>query len=138
MPVQPGEQVRVTITNQGAPGYLVDITAAGQTAFNTSPDTNASPCVTGAFEQSDFPTYDHLTQTTPVAFHASRVWWAQEGQPTATETKLLSTRPPTPSCTGTTWSTPAARSSRPPPRPPTATRTSPSPTSNPAPPRSDH
>jgi hypothetical protein len=93
MPVQPGEQVRVTITNQGAPGYLVDITAAGQTAFNTSPDTNASPCVAGAVEQSDFPTYDHLTQTTPVAFHASRVWWAQEGQPTATETKLLSTPP---------------------------------------------
>jgi Peptidase A4 family len=93
MPVQPGETVQVTIQNQGAPGYLVDITAAGETGFQTTPDTNASPCVAGAFEQSDYPTYDHLTQTTPVAFDHIRVWWAQQGQPAATKTKLLGTPP---------------------------------------------
>jgi hypothetical protein len=91
MSVQPGEQVQVSIQNEGAPGYLVDITAAGETAFDTYPDTDASPCVAGAWEQSDPPA--DLRQTTPVALDASRVWWVQQGQSAATKTKLLGTPP---------------------------------------------
>ncbi len=91
--VVPGEKVQVTIKNEGAVGYLVRVDAGGNVGSATNSDTNASPCIAGAFEQSDFPTYDHLTKTSPVIFDASRVWWRERGQSRSRASKLLATPP---------------------------------------------
>jgi hypothetical protein len=92
--VEPGNKLQVTIENEGSSGWLVEIfdEASGQEWTEVNPDTNASPCVTGAFEEPN-PSYDHLTQTTPVKFDFTRVWWGEQGQGVATVSKLLG-KPP--------------------------------------------
>jgi hypothetical protein len=90
--VTPGQKLEVTIEDEGSSGWLVEIEGGGDFA-QTNPDTNASPCVTGAYEQNDYPTYDHLTQTTPVAFEFSRVFWGEQGQGLASVSKLAGTPP---------------------------------------------
>jgi hypothetical protein len=93
--VQPGDKLEVTIEDEGSSGWLVEIFdgASGQEWSQVNPDTSASRCVAGAYEQSDYPVYDHLTQTTPVAFDFTRVWWGEQGQGVATVSKLLGTPP---------------------------------------------
>jgi hypothetical protein len=91
--VNPGDKLIVTIVDQGSTGWTVEIEDGGQEFFQTNPDTNASPCVAGAYEQNDYPTYDHLTQTTPVAFDFSQVGWVMQGQPISTTSKLLAAPP---------------------------------------------
>jgi hypothetical protein len=68
-------------------------TVAALAAGLTLPAAARAAAVPTASVPADYPTYDHLTQTTPVAFDHIRVWWAQQGQPAATETKLLGTPP---------------------------------------------
>jgi Peptidase A4 family len=93
--VQPGNQLQVTIEDEGASGWLVELfdVATGQEWTQTNPGGNSDQCVVGAFEGNDYPSYDYLTQTTPVAFDHTRVWWGEQGQPVAKVSKLLGNRP---------------------------------------------
>jgi hypothetical protein len=93
--VQPGDKLEVTIEDEGASGWLVELfdATSGQEWSQTKPGGNSDECVVGAFEGNDYPSYDHLTQTTPVAFDYTRVFWGEQGQPVAKVSKLLGTRP---------------------------------------------
>lgn len=93
--VQPGNKLEVTIEDEGASGWLVELfdAATGQEWAQTNPGGNSDQCVARAFEGNAYPSYDHLTQTTPVAFGHTRVWWGEQGQPVAKVSKLLGTRP---------------------------------------------
>jgi hypothetical protein len=92
--VQPGDKLEVTIEDEGSSGWLVELfdSRTGQEWTQTNP-SNASECEIGAFEGNAYPSYDFLTQTTPVAFDFSRVWWGEEGQGVASVSKLVG-KPP--------------------------------------------
>jgi hypothetical protein len=91
---QPGDKLDVTIENEGSTGWLVEIfdEHSGQEWTRFSPDADDQPCQAGAYEESASPVYDFLTQTTPVAFDFTRVWWAEQNL--AGVSKLLGTPPP--------------------------------------------
>jgi Peptidase A4 family len=90
--VNPGDQLEVTIENEGSSGYMVEIEDGGQEWTEWNPDTDASPCAVGAFVEPN-QTYDHVTQTTPVAFDYTTLWWGEQGQGVASVSKLLATPP---------------------------------------------
>jgi Peptidase A4 family len=94
--VQPGDKLDVTIEAEGSSDWMVEIfdEASGQEWSQTNPSPGSSvQCMVGAFEGNDYPSYDFLTQTTPVAFDFSRVWWGEQGQPVASVSKLPGKRP---------------------------------------------
>lgn len=93
--VQPGDKLEVTIENEGTSGYLVELFDAsnGQEWSQVNPDPNADQCQAAAYEVSPYPSYNYTTQTTPVAFDNTRVWWGEQGQGTASVSKLLGTPP---------------------------------------------
>lgn len=92
--VQPGDKLEVTIEDEGSSGWLVELfdSRTGQEWSQTNP-SNASRCTAGAFEGNAYPSYDYLTQTTPVAFDFTRVWWGEQGQGVASVSKLLGKLP---------------------------------------------
>jgi Peptidase A4 family len=94
--VQPGDKLDVTIEEEGSSDWMVEISDAtsGQEWSQTNPSSgNADRCAAGAFEENDYPSYDYLTQTTPVAFDFTRVLWGEQGQPVASVSKLLGKLP---------------------------------------------
>jgi hypothetical protein len=90
---QPGDKLEVTIEDEGASGWMVEILdeRSGQEWTRFSPDASDQPCQAGAYVESDSPAYDFLTQTSPVAFDFTRVWW--EEQNLAGVSNLLGTPP---------------------------------------------
>jgi hypothetical protein len=92
--VQPGDKLEVTIEDEGSSGWLVELfdSRTGQEWAQTNP-ANASRCTAGAFEGNAYPSYDFLTQTTPVTFGFTRVWWGEQGQGVASVSKLLGKLP---------------------------------------------
>ena len=90
---KPGDKLGVTIENKGSSGWLVEIVdeASGQKWSRVKHDAGDLPCQAGAVEESDYPAYDYLTQTTPVAFDFTKVWWAEHGR--AGMGKLLGAAP---------------------------------------------
>jgi Peptidase A4 family len=92
--VQPGDKLEVTIEDEGSAGWQVEIfdETSGLEWTQTNP-SNADPCVVGAYEENAVPSYDYLTQTTPVAFDAIRVFWGEQGQRVASVSKLLGKLP---------------------------------------------
>jgi hypothetical protein len=92
--VQPGDKLEVAIEDEGSAGWLVEIfdETSGLEWTQTNP-SNADPCVVGAYEENAVPSYDYLTQTTPVAFDAIRVFWGEQGQRVASVSKLLGKLP---------------------------------------------
>jgi hypothetical protein len=93
--VQPGDKLQITIQDKGASGYLVEIfdEQSGQEWTQTSPDSSASRCKLGAFEESPYPAYDHTTKTSQIDFRYSRVFWGERGQGKASVSKLLGKLP---------------------------------------------
>ena len=91
--VHPGDKLEVTIEDEGSSGWMVEIfdDQSGLEWTRFSPDTGDQPCQAGAYVESDPPAYDFLTQTTPIAFDFTRVWW--EEQNLAGVSKLLGTPP---------------------------------------------
>ncbi len=90
---QPGDELEVTIENEGSSGWMVEIfdEHSGQEWTRFSPDASDYPCQAGAYEESASPAYDFLTQTSPVAFDFTRVWWEEHNQ--AGVSKLLGAPP---------------------------------------------
>jgi hypothetical protein len=93
--VQPGDKLQVTIEDEGSSGYLVEILdeSNDQEWAATNPDASASRCQVAAYEESPYPAYDHTTKTSRIAFRFSRVWWGEQGQGTASVSKLLGKLP---------------------------------------------
>jgi hypothetical protein len=93
--VQPDDKLEVTIEDEGSSGYLVEILDenTGQESAATEPDSSASRCQVAAYEESPYPAYDHTTRTSPIAFRFTRVWWGEQGQGTASVSKLLGKLP---------------------------------------------
>jgi len=93
--VQPGDKLQVTIEDEGPSGYLVEINddSTGQEWAATNPDTSANRCQVAAYEKSLYPTYDHTTKTSAIAFRFTRVWWGEKGQGKASVSKLLGKLP---------------------------------------------
>jgi Peptidase A4 family len=94
--VQPGDKLDVTIEQEGSSDWMVELSDSrtGQEWSQTNPSPgNAVRCAVGAFEGNDYPSYDYLTQTTPVAFDFTRVLWGEQGQPVASVSKLLGNLP---------------------------------------------
>jgi hypothetical protein len=94
--VQPGDKLEVTVEDDGASGWLVELfdATSGQEWAETNPSSgNSQQCVAGAFEGNAYPSYDFLTQTSPIVFGHIRVFWGEQGQPVASVSKLLGTLP---------------------------------------------
>jgi Peptidase A4 family len=93
--VQPGDKLQVTIEDEGSSGYLVEILneSNSQEWAQTNPDSSASRCQVAAYEESPYPAYNHTTRTSPIAFRFTRVWWGEQGQGTASVSKLLGKLP---------------------------------------------
>lgn len=88
-PAKPGDKLTVVIQNDGASGWGVIIIdqQSGKNWGEVNPDS-MQPCEAGAFEET---TYHFLTQTTPVAFDHSIVYWTEPNQ--TGYGKLLGTPP---------------------------------------------
>lgn len=92
--VSPGDKLNVTVEDEGSSGWLVELfdETTGLEWSQVNP-SSASECLAGAFEGNAYPSYDYLTQTTPVTFIATRLWWGEQGQGVASVSKLLGTPP---------------------------------------------
>jgi hypothetical protein len=93
--VEPGDELHVTIEDEGSAGYLVEIfdENSGQEWVQVNPDPAANQCEAAAYEESDYPTYDYTTMTSPITFLYSRVWWGEQGQEVASVSKLVGKLP---------------------------------------------
>jgi len=87
---QPGDKLVVVIQNDGSSGWgvLIIDEQSNKHWGAVRPDPGMRPCDAGAFEET---TYHFLTQTTPVAFDHTIVYWEEQNR--TGFGKLLATPP---------------------------------------------